>query len=151
MQAWRSVINDIFHGAVILEHKSVSCFRKTSSSNFFLVGIFLIDLATSFFWANYINNIINFVTHDSRTLKLRDKSQKNLEVYKWLLFPMWLRPHSEFAGAIKAAQLHSLCCVFHLLSWPACELLMSIHFSSKNMVGVKCKHWGKFLMIQGFC
>lgn len=84
--------------------------------------------------------MINFVTRGSRTLKLDDKSETNLEAYKWLLFPTWLRPQSEFAGAIKAAQLHSLCCVFHLLHWPACELLMSIHFSSKNMVRVECKH-----------
>lgn len=82
----------------------------------------------------------DFVTHGSRTLILGDKSQTKLEAYKWLLFPMWLRPQSEFAGAIKAAQSHSLYCVLHLLPWPARELLMRIHFSSNNMARVKCKH-----------
>lgn len=148
MQAWRSVINGIFHGAIFLESKSVSLFRKTNSSKYFFLGWdFLIDLPRSFFWASYINNMINFVTHVSRTLKLGVKSQTKLEAYKWLLFPVWLWPKSEFTGAIKAAQSHSLCCVLHLLTWPACELLMRIHFSSKNMVRVKCKHWGKSLMI----
>lgn len=91
--------------------------------------------------------MINFLTHGSRTLKLGDKSQTKLEAYKWLLFLMWLRPKSEFAGAIKAARAHSLCCVLHLLTWPAWELFMRIHFSPKNMKRVECKHWGKFLMI----
>lgn len=84
--------------------------------------------------------MINFLTHGSGALKLGDKSQTKLEAYKWLLFLMWLRPKSEFAGAIKAAQAHSLCCVLHLLTWPACELFMRIHFSPKNMERVECKH-----------
>lgn len=147
MQAWRSVINDIFRGAIILKSKSVLHFRKTSSSCFFFGWDFLIDLATSFFWASYSNNMINFLAHGSGALKLGDKSQTKLEAYKWLLFLMWLRPKSEFAGAIKAAQAHSLCCVLHLLTWPACELFMRIRFSPKNMERVECKHWGKFLMI----